>query len=158
MIVNIKGYDVLIDEEDYDKVMSITWTASIIDRDHPHIYFRCFTRKNGKFGIKYFLHRMLINAPKDMHVDHINRNTLDNRKSNLRLCTFTENMRNRPKYATNTTGYRGVTYHKRDKMYQAQIKVNGKRLFLGYFTTAEEAHEAYKEASRLYHGDFGCID
>ena len=156
--IDIKGYSVIVDDEDYNKVVAIRWTASKIAKDRPQPYFRCFARINGRLKIKWHLHRWLIDAPVDKYVDHINHNTLDNRKCNLRLCTMEENMRNRPKYASNTTGYRGIAYHKRDKRYQAQIKVDGKRIYLGYFLTAEEAFEAYKTASQKYHGEFGCIE
>ena len=87
-------------------------------------------------------------------VDHINGNPLDNRRTNLRVCTNAENMRNRGKNKNNTSGFKGVTYFKFAKLWKAQIKVDRKGVFLGYFKTPEAAHQAYCEAAAKYHGDF----
>jgi hypothetical protein len=155
VIVNVKGYEIIVDEDMAEFVRSIKWTPSRPAKSTYGVYFRCYQRVAGVLSVKHWLHRYIISAPEGMYVDHINCNTLDNRRENLRLCTMTENMRNRGKYHNNTVGYRGVTFHKRDNRFQAQIRIDGKRLFLGYFLTAEDAHEAYKEASIKYHGEFG---
>jgi len=105
-------------------------------------------------GKKTQLHRKITNCPDNMEVDHINRNPLDNRRENLRVCTHSQNCMNRPKQSNNTTGYKGVTYRKRDRRYEAQIKAKGKKYWLGSFTTAEEASQAYKEAATRHHGQF----
>lgn len=153
--VTIKQYQVLVDDDMVEFVNSIKWSPSKPSQRSGNVYFRCFQRVNGVLGAKYHLHRYISNAPKHLAVDHINGNTLDNRRENLRCCTHAENMRNRGKSVNNKSGYRGVTFHNRDRKYQAQIKVDNKRLFLGYFETAEEAHFAYSEASKKYHGEFG---
>ena len=87
-------------------------------------------------------------------VDHINKNKLDNRICNLRIASMQENSRNKDKSNANTSGYKGVTYHKRDNRYQAAIRVTGRRIHLGYFLTAYEAHCAYESAAAKNHGDF----
>jgi hypothetical protein len=88
-------------------------------------------------------------------VDHISGNPLDNRKSNLRLCTPLENSRNRPVRSDNLTGYKGVTFRTRENKYVARISPRpGIRLFLGRFDTAWEAAAAYDTAAVLYHGEF----
>lgn len=88
-------------------------------------------------------------------VDHKNGNTLDNKKCNLRICTNKENVRNQKINKRNTTGYKGVSYNKRDKKYAAYIKVDGKKISLGYYLSLEVAHEAYCNASKKYHVEFG---
>ena len=76
--------------------------------------------------------------------DHINHSTLDNRILNLRIVTSQQNHFNRK----NPKGY---YWHKTNQKYLAQIKINNKKVYLGYFHTAEEAHNAYLEAKEHYH-------
>lgn len=84
------------------------------------------------------------------NLDHINRKKSDNRIDNLRLATYEQNAQNREKNSKNTSGYKGVTWHKRDKKWQAAITIKGKVLHLGYYKTPEDAHIEYVEASKKY--------
>jgi len=84
------------------------------------------------------------------NLDHINRNKSDNRIKNLRLATYEQNAQNREKNSKNTSGYKGVTWHKRDKKWQAAITVKGKVLHLGYYSIPEDAFVAYVQASKKY--------
>jgi hypothetical protein len=91
--------------------------------------------------------------------DHVHGETLQNRMAELRIVTPMQNQWNRAKSSLNTSGFVGVYYDIRGsrpdaKHYYAKIKVHKKQVYLGYFTSAEEAHEAYQEASRKYFGDF----
>src|ERR1019366_4495373 len=97
---------------------------------------------NGKTKIVY-MHKILI--PNNKYIDHINGNTLDNRRINLRICSNKDNVRNQKKSKANTSGYKGVHKLKRKliKQFTAQICVNGKSIHLGYFSTAQEAAQAY---------------
>lgn len=90
------------------------------------------------------LHRLILNAPSGMIVDHINGNPLDNRKENLRICTQRENMQNMHKHRSGRLV--GCCFNKRNKKWLSRIEVGGKRKYLGYYSTELEAHEAYKEA------------
>lgn len=85
-------------------------------------------------------------------VDHINNKREDNRESNLQLLSHKSNSRYSLKSKRNTSGFAGVTWHKRDKKWQAQITINCKRKHLGHFDSIEEAHEAYLQAKIKYHG------
>jgi hypothetical protein len=80
------------------------------------------------------MHRVVVNAPKGTVVDHINGDSLDNRKENLRICTNAENVRNSPKHSNNTSGYKGVIWAKREQKWCAQIIVDGKLINLGYYS------------------------
>lgn len=85
-------------------------------------------------------------------VDHKNLVRSDNRWENLRPATNTEQRRNTGKSKANTTGYKGVTLE--NGRYRARIKVNGKKIHLGSFSSAEEAHTAYRDAANRYFGEF----
>jgi hypothetical protein len=151
LVINIKGYDVLIDDEDVDKVSNYKWCKLKIPK---YIYF-CRSYKTGTKSKTMLLHRFITNAPKGTIVDHINGNTLDNRKCNLRFCTIVENSRNRKRNMMNISGYKGISFKKRNNKWQAQIEVNQKAIYLGIFNTPEEAYKAYCEASKKYHKEFG---
>jgi hypothetical protein len=114
-----------------------------------------------KFAQKpYLAHRlawiyMTGQPPPDM-IDHINGDPSDNRWCNLRTCTHAENMRNRKMHANNECGFKGV-WKRRSRTrspYVAQIRVNGKKIQIGTFASAELAHEAYLEAASRLHGSF----
>jgi hypothetical protein len=104
------------------------------------------------------MHREIMNAPDDLHVDHINGNGLDNRESNLRLATSAQNTWNRDKNKNNTTGFKGVTCDKGRGKFRAQIRVNGKHVHLGWFDDPRKAAVAYDSGVRKYHGTFGCTN
>lgn len=111
-------------------------------------YVRYSSRKDGLCG-KY-IHRMIMSEPPGMVIDHIDGNKLDNRKENLRICTQQQNGWNRGKPSNNTSGFKGVCWHKQTQKWQAII--NHKHI--GYFKTAEKAYEAYVKAAQELHGDF----
>lgn len=87
-------------------------------------------------------------------IDHINGNRSDNRISNLRLASPADNSRNAKAGKNNTSGYKGVFFSKQAGKFQARITVNRLKRHLGYFDTAEAAHESYKTAAVKYHGEF----
>ena len=84
-------------------------------------------------------------------IDHINGNRIDNRIINLRECNQSENQQNRKINKNNSSGYIGVSYHKKEKKWRSRIKVNNKLINLGSFDTPELAHEKYLEAKKEYH-------
>ena len=87
-------------------------------------------------------------------IDHINNDVSDNRIENLRDVTSKQNSYNRRKPCSNTSGYKGVTFHKRDKKWQASVEVDGRTKFLGYFNSPEKAHQAYCSAVDEIHGPY----
>lgn len=108
-------------------------------------------------GVKTYAHRLawfyMTGEWVDL-VDHQNLDGLDNRWENLRPASKSENGTNCRARRNNTTGLKGVGFDKRRQRYRAQIKYGGRNHFLGYFATAEEAHEAYRAASLANHGAF----
>lgn len=98
------------------------------------------------------LHRVIAGAEDGDIVDHINGNRLDNRRENLRICTQAENLRNRKVHRNNRLGVKGV--YLQEGRFRAQIRADGKKVCLGYFSTAEEAARAYAAAAQRLHGEF----
>jgi len=110
-------------------------------------------------GTKYLAHRVVWtllhgDIPIGMQIDHINGVKSDNRASNLRLATSGQNRHNTGKRADNTSGFKGVTWCKHAQKWQAQIKVNKKYKFLGYFSDETIAAAAYSNAAEVLHGEF----
>lgn len=148
MILIIKNHKIIIDDEDYNKIKKYKW--------YVYKNNNCFyTISETKPGIR--MHRLIMSAKKGQIVDHINRNGLDNRKCNLRLCSIAENSRNKKKPKTNTSGYKGVSFKKSHNKWQATIKVNKKIKHLGYFDNPKKAYHAYCKAAKKYHGEFARI-
>ena len=112
-------------------------------------------------GKEYSAHRLawlyMTGENPDCFIDHINRDPADNRFSNLRKASYAENNRNRSMSKNNTSGYKGVNWHKHKNKWRAEIKVNNKAITLGYFDNALDAHYAYIQASEKYHKQFGCV-
>lgn len=91
------------------------------------------------------------------HIDHIDGDGLNNRIDNLREATHSENLRNRGATTKNTSGFKGVSWHKARRKWQAQIKTNGRKKHLGSFDTPEAAYAAYCAAAEDLHGDFAMV-
>lgn len=99
---------------------------------------------------KEYMHRIINNTPKNMQTDHINRNKLDNRKSNLRTASSTLNARNTGLFKNNKSGYKGIWFWEIREKWQAYIWSNNKKVYLGIFDTLAEAIIARKDGERKY--------
>ncbi|MBE3141457.1 MAG: HNH endonuclease [Thermoplasmata archaeon] len=100
-----------------------------------------------------YIHRLIMNAPHGIDVDHIDMDKLNNQRGNLRLCTRSQNMMNSGKRANNVSGYKGVSLVG-GKYIRAQIRVNGEKIHLGNFPDSISAAKAHDEVARKYHGEF----
>jgi hypothetical protein len=141
--------ETLIDAEDLEKVImnhKTTWSARQDDKNLSK-YVLCTKQVNLKRRYIH-LHRLVVNCPDGYVVDHINGNTLDNRKSNLRLCTSQENQQNRNR---SKSEIRGVHFHAREKKWYARVGLNGGRITIGTYDTKEEAIHAVKVARAKLH-------
>lgn len=149
-------HTVLIDDEDWDKIKEYKWNIHYMKSTGKY-YARTHSFKGHKIK-EIQLQRLLINAPFDKEVDHKDNNPKNNKKENLRLCSRSENQMNRGKNKNNTSGYKGVFWHKHIKKWNATITVNYKKIQLGYFKTKIEAAEAYNQAALKYHNNFAKLN
>ncbi len=102
--------------------------------------------------------RVLMKAKKGECVDHINHNTLDNRKENLRLCTQSQNSMNRRLRKDNASGFKGVSWHKIIKKWVVYIRVDGSNKNLGYYDALEKAVHVYDAAAKEHQGEFALLN
>ena len=153
MEIDIKSFKVLIDDEDYEKVMQYKWQPRTED---GRVYFGVDLPTVNKHRSRTSLHRVIMNCvPHDGRViDHINRNTLDNRKQNLRDAPNGCNAKNRKMHSNNTTGYKGVHFYKKAGLYGALVRDRNKTWFIGMYETAKEAAEHYDMAASRLHKEF----
>ncbi len=111
---------------------------------------------------QYLAHRLAVlymtgKFPREV-TDHINHNKRDNRWENIRTCTHVQNMQNTKITARNTSGYKGVSWHKSSKKWRACIRVNKKSIEIGYFDCKKEAAKAYNEYAMNSFGAFHCVN
>lgn len=150
-----QGKVALVDVEDYDYLNQWKWYAH---KNKNDMFYAI--RKIKRYGkrITIRMHREIIKPPDNMFTDHINRDSLDNRRSNLRICTYSQNRMNSKKNKNNTSGYRGVDWHKIAKKWRACIRINKKNKFLGYFNTKEQAALAYNGAAKKKFREFANLN
>lgn len=152
-----QGFYALVDDADYSDLVKHRW-----------YYCRGYARRNVSLSNgkqeTVLMHRVLLGLAKHQKIlaDHANGNKLDNRRSNLRVCTSSQNAMNCPLGLDNTSGYKGAFWLERNQKWMSKIKVKGVQVYLGLYATAEDAHEVYLSAAGELHGDFanpgdGCV-
>ena len=152
-----QGKVALVDDEDFEELNKYKWCAHKPGTASTYYAMRAISVIiNGKRKQKMIdMHRQILGFPKGM-IDHINRNGLDNRKKNLRICTRSTNRLNSKIRKDNKSGFRGVCWYKQTKKWVAHIAQP--RITIGYFDDVIEAAKAYdKKAIELY-GDFAQLN
>jgi hypothetical protein len=145
-----QGKRAMVDDEDYEELSRWRWCV----RRGKNTYYAVRGCRIEEKQRKLPMHRVIMNTPQGMDTDHINGDGLDNRKCNLRVCTRTQNNYNIGRNKLNVSGYKGVGWHKSNEKWRARIRINKKRVNLGYFETPELAYQAYCNKAKEVHGEF----
>lgn len=145
-----RGLCAKVSPEDYDELMLRSWFAKPMSSSHEKYY--AATSGGNRHD---YMHRVIMDAKKGEEVDHINRDPLDNRRSNLRICSRSENCANstsRP----NKYGYKGVTRcnNRPRPRYKGLVQWRGKLHYTKWFKTPFEAHLARVDLAKKLHGEF----
>lgn len=141
-----QGKVAIIDDDDFEKISKFKWHY-----EHGYAMGTIDKRKRA------YMHRFITDCPIGKVVDHVNGDTLDNRKSNLRICSQRQNAVNINKNR-GTSKFKGVTLRVDKKKWQASITVNYKSIYLGSFDTEIEAAQAYNNAALEFFGKYASLN
>lgn len=153
-----QGKFAIVDTDRYDKLAKHKWFAVRGKRG----YYAVRAIKSKKDKIEHNIarmHRVLLNPQEDKIVDHINHNSLDNRRANLRVCTIQQNVWNKRKQRGNyTSKYKGVSFSKTSNKWRVRIMYNAKSIALGYFDNETKAARAYDAKARQLFGEYASLN
>lgn len=140
-----------VDRKNYDYLGQWKWHYN-----HGYAVRRIHRRlgKDKYAGTFIYMHRLIMDLPEGMVIDHIDGNGLDNREKNLRVCSQKQNLYNRKVQSNNKLGVKGVRWNKHKNRFEPNITVDGKKIYLGRYKTVEEASEAYKKAAIKHFGEY----
>ena len=151
-----EGFYTIVDLSDYYLFNNFRWSAK---RDRRNIYAVRFLNEPLKQATIVSLHRIILNSPPNLLVDHKNGHTLDNRRENLRLATRSQNVHNKCKTQSETSSkFIGVSFEKRRGRWDVRIRHEGKQIWIGTFDNEIDAAKAYDEAAKKYHGEFARLN
>jgi len=139
-----------VDDEDYEWLSQYKWYAC--EMRNKWYAVRKVNRKN------VYMHRFIISPDIRLQIDHIDGDGLNNTRENLRVCTSTENARNRRKINGGSSQYKGVHWHKRQCQWIARITIDRKQIQIGSFNSEIEAAKAYDDKARYYFGEFAKLN
>jgi len=142
---------ILIDDENYDWLIKYKWYLDITGYARINIWI------SGKRTQK-LIHQLIINSQKGEEIDHIDRNTLNNQKENLRVVNKAQNQMNSKSRNGSVSKFKGVGWHKRDKKWTAKICLNYKTRWLGYFNNEIDAAKAYNKAAKELFGEYANLN
>jgi len=150
-----QGEWTLLDEVDYYRFGNLKWSLGGYKKNLYAV--SGVKNKDGNFELVR-LHRLIMNPPENLVVDHRNGDGLDNRRENLRLATKSQNLFNSRKRKNTSSQFIGVSFDKRSGLWVAYIGLCRKKIFLGYFKNEIDAAKAYDAAAKIYHGEFARLN
>jgi hypothetical protein len=140
-----------IDADSYEKIKNYNWCLLTTKKGRQYAQ----ASRNPK---TFLMHRLIAEAPRGCIVDHVDGNGLNNKKNNLRLCTYSDNASNKTPKKGGSSRYLGVSWVSKKKSWVAQIFKNGKPFYLGGFKVEKDAALAYDRAAKEIHGDFARLN
>jgi hypothetical protein len=150
-----QGQITLVDDGDFEELSKYNWCAQRIKNK----YYAVRQIWNGIDSDVVWMAQEIMDPSIGLEVDHINHDTLDNRRCNLRICTREQNSRNRLKSKGNyTSGFKGVHWNSKSNRWIAQIRWSGKSTHLGAFTDEVQAALAYDIFAVVVFGEFACTN
>lgn len=156
----LRGKDIdkkcIVDDEDFERLNKYKWYLGTSGYVVRVVYLGGGVK--DKIQKQVYIHRIILNCPIGKFTDHINHNKLDNRKSNLRICSLTENNFNKKTQSNNKSGYKGVYWDKFRNKWVAQFHLNRKHYYIGRFDDKIEAAKAYNNAIIKIAGEFARLN
>jgi hypothetical protein len=144
-----KGKVAIVDAEDYEWLSKYKWHA--VDTGGKFYAYRCRNKRSIS------MHRMIMGEPKGKVVDHRDGNSLNNRRSNLRICTAAENQRNR-RFTGGVSRYKGVCFVKKLNKWRTEITFDGRQIHIGLFKDEISAGKAYDKKAKELFGEFAYLN
>jgi hypothetical protein len=154
-----QGKFAIVDDEDFAMLSVYKWHCM---GDGWNVYaVRCpqrkeYTTRNTRKSIR--MHRVILGYTGKLVVDHINGDSLDNRKKNLRICSHRDNIINSGMRKNNTSGFKGVTWREKNHRWVVTIQTGERQIEIGTFVDKIEAAIAYNDAAKKYHGEFARLN
>lgn len=149
-----QGKKALVDDQDYEALMSSGYTWYAMKREHT--YYAYGYNKESKENRYALMHRLIMCPPKNLTVDHVDKNGLNNTRANLRIASMSQQTQNTRLCKDSSTGYKGTSFVKKKGKYRAYITVKGHFKSLGYYEHSMDAAKAYNEAAKKYFGEYAC--
>jgi HNH endonuclease len=158
-IVLTQGQTAIVDDDDFERLSERKWNAAW---SGSNCSFYAQSNINSEISPTrqrtIIMHREIMRVEHGYVVDHINRNTLDNRRCNLRICDRRENALNRNLQRNNKSGFKGVKKHTQCERWMATVQRDRMRKYLGLFESPIEAAEAYDDEVVKLHGEFAVTN
>jgi hypothetical protein len=148
----------MVDRRDRALVLSLLPWHVEKKAQSSHLFYATRKSSRGSTPQNILMHRLIIDAPAGVEVDHRDGNGLNNTRQNIRLASHSQNMKNSRSRKNNRSGYKGVSWCPREEGWRSYINVNGKFKSLGYHETAEAAAKTRDLAAKKYHADFANLN
>lgn len=153
-----KGFVAIVDAEDYEWLNQWKWFADPRPSRGDKAVYAIRRKSVNGIARTICMHRLILEEPEGMDVDHIDGDGLNNTRANLRIATHQQNLCNRGMPRSNTSGFKGVCYNNSRRRWQAGIGLNGRNIYIGRFRTPEEAARAYDAKAKEIYGEFAYLN
>jgi hypothetical protein len=148
------GLSAFIDADDFAWLSAFKWRASHSGRSK---FYAVRSARIEGVERNLYMHRVIADAPAGYDVDHVNGNSLDNRRCNLRVCTHAQNLRN-ARWRGGTSQFKGVCWHPGAKAWEAYIRLDRRKLYLGCFASEVDAARAHDAVALKHFGEFARLN